>query len=206
MKSYGRIDSSWDKAKTRSILEDASEMAREHSMSFRIGEDADGNVVILPNQEESGIHIFVCGITTKKTDGDSETKEESEREFWDNVAYHNYTIDEMTPRAYDCLVNGIVKYGGLRFLSEGRFQLRKVLGDATKMVKKHNKPFIMGLSKEHGIMISPMSEKSKFLAPLSYVITKSGFWSVSDMHSDQSNPPESLYEGIAYGSLLHNSD
>jgi len=220
VKSYGRVDSSWDMARFRGILEDASAMAGERSVSLCIGEDADENVVIVPNQRGAPIHILACGIT-KEGGGEAEAKEEPRKEFWDNAEYRKYTIDEMVPRVYDCLVNGAIEYGSLGFLSEGRIQLARVLEDAGKLVKKHGRPFVAGLGKENGIMVAPMSERSEFVAPLSCVIAKSGFWSVSDMHSDRILPPHSyivttteadalarldntgplsmLYEGIAYG-------
>jgi len=220
VKSYGRVDSSWDMARFRGILEDASAMAGERGVSLCIGEDADENVVIVPNQGVAPVHILACGITKEGGD-EAEAKEEPRKEFWDNVGYRKYTIDEMVPRVYNCMVNGAIEYGSLGFLSEGRMQLARVLEDAGKLVKKHGRPFVAGLGKENGIMVSPMSERSKFVAPLSCVIAKSGFWSVSDMHSDRILPPHSyivttteadtltrldntgplfmLYDGIAYG-------
>lgn len=228
MKSYGRVDSSWDKAKVRKVLEDASAMAKEHSMPFCVCEDTDENVAIVPNQGDEPVHIFVCGVTNrtvsdhqKKSRSQAEIKETSGGEFWDNAEYHRYTIDEMVPRAHSCLVNGIIGYGHLGFLSEGRMQLARVLNDAKKMAERHSRPFIAGQSKEGGIMIAPLSEGSRFFAPLSCVVARSGFWTVSDMHSDRILPPHScivtttetdslarldntgplfmLYEGIAYG-------
>jgi len=199
VKSYGRVGSSWDMDRFRDILEDASAMAGERSMSLCIGEDADENVVIVPNQRGAPIHILACGIT-KEADDEAEAKEGPRKEFWDNVVYREYTIDEMIPRVYNCLVNGTIEYGSLGFLSEGRMQLAGVLEDAGKLVKKHGRPFIAGLGKENGIMVSPMSERSKFVAPLSCVIARSGFWSVSDMHHQRIwNPERMLYDGIAYG-------
>jgi len=186
-------------ARFRGILEDASAMAGERSVSLCIGEDADENVVIVPNQRGAPIHILACGIT-KEGGGEAEAKEEPRKEFWDNAGYREYTIDEMVPRVYNCLVNGAIEYGSLRFLSEGRMQLAGVLEDAEKLVKKHGRPFVAGLGKENGIMVSPMSERSEFVAPLSCVIAKSGFWSVSDMHHQRIwNPERMLYDGIAYG-------
>ncbi len=297
MKSYGRVDSSWDRARVRSVLEDALYMAVKHDTSVYVGEDVDGNIVALSNQDggRGRIHILACWIAEaagdpqngkaradiywlseeyeahegRPSDGldhfrsgrskkhevherrseseDAEedwvkvdnlfmfmrcfkasdfsggmtvksmvnmlgmwsgpiqdvqmtpeqivqhwidsgiivkTGQEKSKEFWDHAAYHRYTIDEVTPRVHDCLVNGIVRYGGLQFLSEGQSQLARVFEDARKMVERHGRPFIMGLSKKHDIMIAPVSEKSEFVAPLSCVITKSDIWSVSDMHSD----------------------
>lgn len=103
-------------------------------------------------------------------------------------------------------------------------QLARVLNDAKKLVEKHAKPFMVGLDKKNRmIMISQISEGSKFVAPppLSCVVTKSGVWSVSEMRSDMIWNPSyrivttteigtlnrlgtvgplfMLYEGVAYG-------
>ena len=206
MRSYGRVDSSWDGAKIRSVLEDALRMSEKHDISVCIGEDVDGNVVALSDPRDT--HVFVCGVA-KKDSRRAGLERELEGEFWDNVGWARYTVDEMIPRMHDFLANGIIKYGHLRFISEGRLQLTGALKDARKMVKKRGRPFILGLSKKHGIMTAPMSEKSEFFAPLSCVITKSNCWSVSDMHSDVipeprdlrggESPMRVLYNGIAYG-------
>ena len=229
MKSYGKIDSSSDMPKLRLLLENASKMAKVDNTSFYIGEDKDENIIITPDRGDSLMHIFLCRVRPKKILdhwADTLNQEEIEKmlkeEFEDNVEYRRYTIDEMVPRAYDCLVNGRIEYGNLGFLSEGRIQLAKVFKDAKKMVEKHAKPFIVGLSKKNKtIMISPASERSKFFAPLSCVVTKFGVWSVSEMCSDMIGVPSyridtttemrtlnrldrvgplhMLYKGIGYG-------
>ena len=58
-----------------------------------------------------------------------------------------YTIDEMVPRTYDAWLTE-ESNGSLELLSEGRMQLARVLEDAKKLVEKHVKPFIVGLSKK----------------------------------------------------------
>ena len=229
MKSYGKIGSSSDMPKLRLLLEDASKMAKEGNMSFYVGEDKDENIIVTPDRDDSLMHVFLCVVTPTKildhwTDTFSQEKIEKmlKEEFEDNVAYRYYTIDEMVPRAYDCLVNGRIEYGSLGFLSEGRMQLAGMLEDAKKLVEKHAKPFIVGLSKKNKtIMISPASERSKFSAPLSCVVTKFGVWSVSEMrsdmiwvssyrigttteritlnHLDEVDPLHMLYRCIAYG-------
>ena len=229
MKSYGKIDSSSDMPKLRLLLEDASKMVKENNTPFYIGEDKDENIIITPDRDDSVMHIFLCAATPKKipnyragTFSQEEIEKKLKEEFEDNVEYRRYTIDEMVPRAYDCLINGRIEYGSLGFLSEGRMQLAKVFKDAKKMVEKHAKPSIVGLSKKNKtIMISPASERSKFFAPLSCIVTKFGVWSVSEMRSDMIRRPSywtvtaterralnrldsvdplhMLYKGIGYG-------
>lgn len=212
VKSYGKIDSSWDMAKFQSILEEMSAMAEEHDMSLCLCEDKDGNIALLPNKKSSPIHIFVCGMTPVKIRDhwpDTFSKEEIERmlreKFWDNVEYRKYTIEAMVPRVYNCLVNGVFEYGHLRFLSEGRMQLAEMLNDANKLLEKHARPLVLGLKKSGGLAICPISEKFQFYAPLSCVLAKSGFWSVSDLHpyKIRRDPLFMMYEGIAYGRKLY---
>ena len=214
MKSYGRIGSSSDMPKLRLLLEDASKMAKEGNTPFYIGEDKDENIIATPDRDDSLMHVFLCVVTpTKILDhwADTFSQEKIEKmlkeEFEDNVAYRYYTIDEMVPRAYDCLVNGRIEYGSLGFLSEGRMQLAGVLEDAKKLVEKHAKPFIVGLSKKNKtIMISPASEGSKFFAPLSCVVTKFGVWSVSEMRSDMIEEPDCLMVTTTEVSTLNRLD
>ena len=227
-KSYGRVDYTWNEAKIRVILEEASGMARERDASFCVGEDGDGNIIICPNEKGSSSHIFACGVTHKKIlDNwkDIYSPEEIERnleaEFWNDAAYEDYSIDEMVPIVYECLVYGIKSYGGLRFLSEGRMQLAYAMDDAKKMTEKYGAPFIVGRGRKDGIMIAPVSRQSRFVESLACIISKSGYWNVSDMHSSRIFNPDyyvvgkheidtlnsldntgalfMLYEGMAYG-------
>ncbi len=189
MRSYGKIDSSWDKTRFHSLLEDASNICKESDDSLSIGEDKDGNVCIASSSREHPLYIAACGVTPRKisdhwknTFSTQEIKTMLKKEFSDNVAYQDYTIDEMVPRTYDYLVNGIIEYGSPGFLSEGRIQLSCAFADAQKMVKKFDKPFILGYGK-NGIAVAPFSERSRFIDPLSCVVTKHGVWTISDIHS-----------------------
>ena len=195
----------------RDILEDASESSKKHDTPFYVGEDKGGNLVVATKAERDKVHIFACGVSPGGR-------------FWDNVEYHNYGIDDVLPRMYDCLMRGIIKYGHLRFLSEGRIQLAEALGDAKRLVKKHSAPFIIGLAKQKGgLMVAPVSERAKFVDPLAGIVTAHGSWSVSDMHSHRIGAPRliwgtpedieifrthddsglvfKLYDGIAYDKI-----
>ena len=50
----------------------------------------------------------------------------------------------MIPRVRNALTRGIIDFGGLGFLSEGREQLQGVSRYARMLVKMHGEPFIMG--------------------------------------------------------------
>ena len=104
---------------------------------------------------------------------------EGKIELEDNVAYRDYSVEEMIPRVRGVLTKGMVEYGGLGFLSEGRWQLSDAVSCAHNLVKIHKCPFILGLT-ANGIMVAPISEKDRFLDVASCVVTKNGFWSMSD--------------------------
>ncbi len=204
MKSYGKIDSSWNHARFRLLLEDASKMCNELDQKLEIGQDEDGNICIIQQAKNRPHHIFACGVSPQKiydnwkdTMSDQEIETRLKKEFWDNVAYIHYTIDEMVPRIYDCMVNGIIEFGSLRFLSEGRLQLDYAFSTTQQLVARHSKPFILGYTKK-GIGIAPMSEKSQFIDPLSYIVTKHGIWSISDIHCIRV-AAVNLYEPLGYG-------
>lgn len=211
MKSYGRADSAWDMNQFRGMLEDASEMSKRYNAPFCIGEDKDENLVVTPKAESGKVHIFACGVSP-------------DARFWDNVEFRYYEIDDALPRVYDCLMHGIIEYGYLRFLSEGRIQLAEALRDARKLAEKHSAPFIIGLAKQKGgIMVAPMFERERFVDPLAGIVTAHGSWSVSDVYSHRIGAPRliwgtpedieifqkhddsglvfKLYDGIAYGKI-----
>ena len=111
----------------------------------------------------------------------------------------------MIPRARNALTRGIIDFGGLGFLSEGRAQLQGVSRYARMLVKMHGEPFITGwidkktrtaaqserdnlagilsdMSKS--IVIAPLSERGHFVDYASCVVTKHGCWSLLDRIPD----------------------
>ena len=76
------------------------------------------------------------------------------------------------------LTKGIVEYGGLRFLSEGRCQTGEAVSCAHMLAELHGCPFIAGLTAK-GVTVAPLSEKDRFLDVASCVVTKSGVWSMT---------------------------
>ena len=62
----------------------------------------------------------------------------------DRHEYLEYSVERMVPRVRNALARGIIDFGGLRFLSEGRIQLGGVFEYAQMVVRIHGKPFIMG--------------------------------------------------------------
>ncbi len=216
MKTYGRLDSSWTYDKIKDVLEDTANLAIQDNTTYCIGISHDQKVIVFDSRKRPS-SVFVCSVHPVK---DSKKHSNTEKEFGDNVAYARYTIHEMIAKVQDALIHGIIDYGEIGFLSEGRFQLVGVLEDAKKMSEMYQTPYIVGMSKKRGIMIAPASEKSQFVAPLSCIISKSGFWNISSTcsymvghyqciidapdvykRSEQggvTNPMYMLYEAIAY--------
>lgn len=198
VKSYGRFDSSWGRDRVRSVLEDGRDMAMENNAEFVVAEDTDANIVLVRRSQVHSSYMIACGINAPKTADRMDL-------FWDNTAYKTYTVNEMTPRLYDCLAYGIVTYGDLGFLSEGRAQLSAALSDARHMVKKFDAPFLLGQTKDRIIKLAPLSEKREFIDPLTCVVGRQGHWSVSDVHSCNlkrqfgTDPVRMLYMSMAYG-------
>ena len=174
MKSYGKADASWDDAKFQGMIEDALRMAREQKKVFAVGQDMDGTAVVALSMEDYP-PIFACAATG----WDDEALQKGKIVLIDNVAYHEYSVEELIPRVRDVLTKGVVEYGGLRFLSEGRVQLGYAMSCADSLVKLHKCPFIVGLT-ANGIMVAPLSERDRFLNVASCIATENGFWSMSD--------------------------
>ena len=157
MKLYGKVDESWDDAKFQAMIEDALRMARAEKKVFAVGQNMDGTAVVALSKEDYP-PIFACAATAF----DDEAFQEDKIVLIDNVAYHEYSVDEMVPRVRGVLTRGLVEYGGLRFLSEGRVQLGYAMSCADSLVKLHKCPFIVGLT-ANGIMVAPFSERDRFL-------------------------------------------
>ena len=178
MKSYGKPDASWDDARFRAIIEDALEMARERKKSCAVGQDKHGNVVVT-GEGKNGSYIHVCWTHAHR----NKESQEDKLELVDNVEYHDYSVEEMVPRVRDALTRGIMEYGGLGFLSEGRFQIGEAADRAQKLVRMHHAPFIVGLT-DAGITVAPMSERERFVEQAACVVTRRGCWSLADRIPD----------------------
>ena len=199
MKSYGKVDETWDDERFRVLIEDTLEMARKGKKSHAIGQDRNGNVVVTGDGPDHTC-IYVCWTTRK-----SREAPEDELVLVDHCAYSKYSVERMVPRVRNALARGIVDFGGLGFLSEGRVQLPEVSRYARMLVQMHGKPFIMGwidkktktvqLSEgdspagitpdmSKSIVIAPLSEREHFADYASCVVTKHGFWSLLDRIPD----------------------
>ena len=182
METFGRVE---DQNRLRTILEDAAGKSRKLGKPIFIGCDSEGNAAISPGRD---LHIFGCAVDT---DG----------AYYDNVEYKTYTLEEAVSRTYDFLVNGILEYGPLQFLSEGRMQLDYALNDARWTVGMRGMHFILGYTR-NGITLAPQSEESRFCAPLSCVVARHGFWTLSSLHScklDSAWPMSVLYFAMKSG-------
>ncbi len=208
MKSYGMLDGSGTDC-IREILEDVSNISKEKKCTLYVGEDEAGRIIATENEADGKMFRSRCYPNNSNVDletsylgacgvcGD---------EFFDQAAYVRYTIDEIMPRVHDLFVYGMVMYGSLRFLSEGRLQLADAFNDARRQVARHGRPFILGRNRDGKIMIAPLDRRPEFLEPLACVIGRSGRWTLSDIHSDMygrsltgpSNALHEMYIGMGY--------
>ena len=199
MKSYGKPDASWNDARFRGIIEDALGMAKENKKDIAVGQDARGNVVIVEAKRDRP-HICACWAFMYKN-----KKLQDEPELGDHVEYVNYSVEHMIPRVRNALTRGIIGFGGLGFLSEGRVQLNYAVMYARRLVRLHGGQFIVGLAdssittasqseREHftdvqfgkstSIAVASISERNHFVDYASCVVTKHGSWSLLDRIPD----------------------
>ena len=199
MKSYGRVDETWNDERIRTLIEDALKMARDGKKRYAIGQDGNSNVVVTGDGPDNTC-IYVCWTTRRSRDSP-----EDDLVLSDQCAYKEYSVEQMIPRARNALTRGIIDFGGLGFLSEGRAQLQGVSRYARMLVKMDGEPCITGwidkktrtaaqserdnpasilsdMSKS--IVIAPLSERKYFVDYASCVVTKHGCWSLLDRIPD----------------------
>ena len=179
MKSYGKPDASWDEAKFRAVIKDMLEMARESKKSCAVGQDRHGNVVVMMAEGKDDSCTYLCWTCAHR----NKESHEDELELVDNVEYHHYSVEEMVSKVRDALTKRIVEYGGLRFLSEGRFQIGEAAECANTLAKTHREPFIVGLT-DAGITVAPMSERGRFVEQAACVAAGHWYWSLADRIPD----------------------
>ena len=200
MKSYGKVDETWEDERLRGLIDEIREMAIKSKKSCAIGQDKGGNVVVTGDGPDKGC-MYVCWTHPPK----NSAPQDGERVFVDNSQERSYTAGQMVPRIRNALTRGIIDHGGLRFLSEGRIHLMSVFGRTRRMVRLYGEPFIMGeidakiktaprserdysagitpdMSKS--IVTAPLSERMHFVDYASCVVTKNGCWSLLDRIPD----------------------
>ncbi len=178
MQSYGKVDASWDDARFLTVIEDVLEMAKENKKACAVCQDSHGNVMATDGRMKDP-HVYACWTYAYR----DKKLQEDKLELVDNVEYHDYSVEQMVPRVRDALTKGIVEYGGLRFLSEGRHQIGEAAHCAGILVRMHHGPFIVGLTAA-GITVAPMSERSRFVEQAACVVTRHGCWSLADRIPD----------------------
>ncbi len=144
--------------------------------------------------------VHACRASAHKGNEPSEC----EVNLADNVEWSQYTVDEMVPRVRDVLTKGIVEYGPLGFLSEGRIQIGVALECAERLSDIHHEPFIVGLTvydatgtllsdlrhasgirhSPDDIMVTPLSERDRFVEQAACVVTGHECWSLPDKLPD----------------------
>ena len=199
MKSYGKMDETWDDERFQALIEDALKMAKEGKKRHAIGQDGNGNVVVTGDGPDDA-YRYICWTTRR-----SRKAPEDDLVLSDHCEYSKYSVEQMVPRVRNVLARGIIDFGCIRFLSEGRMHLHSVCMHAKMIVRIHDKPFIVGqidekiraapLSERDNpagitpdmskhIVVAPLSERSYFIDFASCVMTKHNCWSMLDRIPD----------------------
>ncbi len=199
MKPYGKVDETWDDERFRALIEDTLGMARDNKERHAIGQDMNGNVIVTCDKPDPTC-IYVCWTTRRNRE-----MPEDDLVLSDHHEYLEYSVERMVPRVRNALARGIIDFGGLGFLSEGRIQLGGVFVYAQMMVRIHGKPFIMGWIGKNvktapqpksgipagippdmykSIAIAPLSEREHFIDYASCIVTRNGSWSLLDRIPD----------------------
>ncbi len=187
MKLYGVLDAPGTD-RLREILEDVSETSRRKDCTLYVGEDAAGRIISTTSVADGEMFRDSCHSDSPcecRGNPCLEACGVNGNSFFDHAAYVRYTIDEILPRVHDVFAHGVVRYGGLRPMSEGRLQLADALNDARRQMAKYDKLFILGMNRDREIMIAPLDRESEFVSPLACVIGKNGAWRLSDICSDR---------------------
>ncbi len=205
MKSYGVLDASGT-GRLREILEDVSNTSKRKGRDLYVGEDGAGRIIATENEADEKMFFDRCSLNTYNgdlkdlyleacgVDGD---------EFFDQTDFAKYTIDEIMPRVHDLLTHGVVRYGPVRFLSDGRRQMGYAFNAARRQMTRHDRLFILGENRDREIMIAPLDWESEFVSPLACVIGKNGAWRISDIRSDRCPPKYGGCDKDPYSTWLH---
>lgn len=114
----------------------------------------------------------------------------SDGTFAASSAWKQYGREEAASVAHECLARGVIRYGDIGFLSEGRYQLHGAERDALNTIQRLGGWYILGMSREQGIMLSPASAARDFVAPQSFYVGPLGAWTASRLHSCRVSRPD----------------
>ena len=175
MKSYGKINESWDKDKICTLIRDAIHAAKEHGIPLAVHQDERGDVVMSRARIKNSF-MYACvtiAYVDKRAMGYA-------TEMTGNVPHERYTVEQMIPRMRDALVRRIFKYNTSGPKQTVQRHARWAALCAGRLVKMRREPFIAGMT-ERGITVAPISERRRFVKQTAYVFNGHKAWSLPDL-------------------------
>ena len=175
MKSYGKIDESWDEARIRARIRDAIHAARERGIPVAVHHDERGDVVMSRARIKHS-YMYACvaiAYVDKRTMGYA-------TELTGNVPHERYTVEQMIPRARDALVRGIFEYGASGPKPTVQKHARWAVRCAGRLARMRGEPSIAGMT-DKGITVAPISERRRFVKQSACVFNEHKAWSLQDL-------------------------
>lgn len=179
MRRYGVQAAASTEGDIRGALADAAAEAGRSGRPFSVGAASDGSLAVaehawgLGKKAGGAERLSLVACTAGPGGG-----------FHRSGTWGMRGIDGAAAVASDCLARGIMGYGSLGFLSEGRIQLRGAIADARHTIRHLGGWYILGMARgDAGLMLAPASMAGRFVAPRSLYVGPLGAWTVSRIHS-----------------------
>ena len=189
----------------------AAESSMDRGEDCIVGLDADGGVAAVPQSGARGVHPRLARIANHG--------QRSRR-----APYDPHRWGGAVRRVYGCVASGVVGCGPVRFGSEGRNWIRAALRDGMGAVEMRGRPVVIGClgqdvatalpqgpgpeggpadmvaGRRGDLALAPPSLSRLFFPPGSFMLAKSGAWSISDMHPalQRGRVVDSIYMAAGY--------
>ena len=193
VKSYGVQAGSASRAQIEAAIDDALRAAASAASAAGGrggGNDGGRSRYCVGAAHDGGLAVAQGGRGTWRRLATIACSTASDGTFASSLAWGRHGKEEAAAIAYDCLARGVIRYGDIGFLSEGRHQLRGAERDALNTIQRLGGWYILGMSREQGIMLAPASAARDFVAPQSFYVGPLGAWTMSRLHSCRVSRPD----------------
>lgn len=180
VKSYGVQAGGATRAQIEAALDDAlRKSASAGGRSYCVGAAHDGTLAVAQGGHGARRRLAIVACSTI-----------SGGMFVSPSAWKRHGRDEAAAIAHECLTRGVIRYGDLEFLSEGRYQLCGAERDARNTIQRLGGWYVLGMGRGQEIMLAPASAARDFVAPQSFYVGPLGAWTVSRLHSCRVSNPD----------------
>ena len=114
-------------------------------------------------------------------------------ELTGSVPHERYAMGAMIQRARDALVRGIFEYDTSGPKPTVQKHARWAARCAERLARMRGESFIAGMT-EHGITVTPLSERNRFVKQSACVFNGYGAWSLSDLFTPGSVPSDKRHK------------